>query len=96
MLCLVIGVSKYNFKNTEGQQISGVKVNYLDEKETSENAKGYMPIKITAKEELYPFFKVVPGLYDLDFNMKPDGKGKPQLVLKSVEFKKEVSLPNAV
>lgn len=93
---IVLGAKKYDFVGSKNQNIKGVKIIYLDRPvvESSiapENEivkeKGYFPITITCEDvRLYDKIEKVPGRYKMDFRMKPDSKGRPQLVLDDLEF----------
>lgn len=84
---LVIGVSRYDFTNDAGDNITGVKVVYIGEPEMSPNKKGYFPMAITSQNlELFDKFVAVPGEYELIFRQRAGAGGKPVLVLSNVEF----------
>lgn len=90
---LVLGASRYDFVNDRKEQISGAKVIYIDQPEVGPNRKGYVPLNVPA-ESVFVFdsFVQLPGIYNLDFRMRADGKGKPTLVLTSAEFIEPVLL----
>lgn len=90
---LILAVKRYKFAQETGEVIQGVTVTYADEPTYDDNTKGFVPMKVTAPLESWIDFTKVPGLYDMDFSLKPDAKGKAQLVYKSAVFKKEVVIP---
>lgn len=84
----ILYVRRYNFTDkATGEQISGVKVSYLDSfPEKSKDSKGMAILTINAPLESWDCFEQVPGQYELDFRQRPDAKGKPVLILRSAEF----------
>ncbi|MGB7417342.1 MAG: hypothetical protein WA902_24310 [Thermosynechococcaceae cyanobacterium] len=79
----VLCVKRYKFNDDDGNLVTGCKVTFLDEPEKSEDLKGVPPMTVTSDYEFWHQFPTVPGDYDLDFRMRPDAKGKPQLRLMS-------------
>lgn len=87
---VVLGAKSYDFKNNDGQAVTGIKLTYLDSPESVadfETTRGYSPLVLSAPIELWEEVKFVPGIYDIDFRMKPDSKGKPTLQVTNLEFK---------
>lgn len=93
MAFLILSVKKYDFTNPDGERINGVKVTYCDEPTYNKDTKGFNPMNITAPIDSWGFFDKVPALYDIDFTLKPDNKGKASLVFKAAKFLKEVTIP---
>lgn len=89
---IVTGYRPYNFANSDGEKIQGVKVFYLDEG-TDESECGLFPLNISTTYDQLENLKEVPGVYDLDFRQRRDQKGKPVLVLKSIKFIDSLSVP---
>lgn len=84
---IVTGIRPYDFVNKEGERLQGVKVFYLsDHAEDEPNAKGYFPLNLTLTGDHVSKFTEVPGVYELEFNYKPDKYGKPQATLYDVKF----------
>lgn len=74
-----------------GGYAEGVTVSYLygDDIRPTRNANGSMgqrPAKASIGLTKWPHFIEVPGLYEGEFGMTVDSKGKPTLVLKDVNF----------
>jgi hypothetical protein len=85
MKFLVLGVKKYDFvQEGTGEVFQGMNITALD---MSQNVKepdkrGIFPMKIKSPDiQLFNQFDVLPGIYDLDFAMKPNGKGDPVVTL---------------
>lgn len=94
MSYLILSVKRYDFAQQDtGERISGVKVTYCDEPTYNKDAKGFTPMNITAPIDAWTQFDKIPALYDIDFSLKPDNKGKATLVYKSAKFVKEISIP---
>jgi hypothetical protein len=91
---LVQALNNWKFEDEKTKEIKeGVTVYYIDNRPTNDDGKlGYFPIKVTASIEIRKDIQKVPGYYDLDFSMKPDAKGKPTLLLRSLSFSKEAKL----
>ncbi|HBD7648646.1 TPA: hypothetical protein KK776_001673 [Campylobacter jejuni] len=98
MQYLVLGATHYDFVNREsGERLTGVKVTYVDQPENDAAKRGYIPMSITADEELWDQITVCPGIYEFDFGMKATKVGgKPVVVLKDINLVKDVKLPSAV
>jgi hypothetical protein len=84
----VLFVRRYDFSDTAGKRIQGLKMTYLDEVvENTTTTKGRPPMTVTSPDlAMWHSFTTVPGHYDLDFRMKPDSKGKPTLVLQGAKL----------
>lgn len=94
MAYLVLATKRYNFKNNEGENVRGIKVTYCDEPVYDKDTKGFSPMTITVPIEFWPMFEHVPGLYDIDFRLKPDQKGKAQLVFSDASFVAPIEIPH--
>lgn len=82
---LVLGLSAYDFKNENQQQMQGAHVYYVDDFAVNENSKrGSLPIKISANHDVFVSTagKKFPALCDLDMRLTPttNGAGKVNLV----------------
>lgn len=91
---LVLGVRSYRFadQNT-GQMIEGITVHYCDHSDVTPAGQGYgmQPMKISAPMNILKKFEKAPGIFKLDFVMRPGHKGQPQLRLADAEFIKPLS-----
>lgn len=68
MDCLVLMVKKYQFTSDNGQELSGLNVQYLDDEiEKQGNINGQQILKVKGNIEKFEKFSVVPGFYDLVF-----------------------------
>jgi hypothetical protein len=91
---LILAVKQYRFaQEGTGEIVSGVTVTYCDEPTYDANTKGFTPMKITAPLDTWKDFDKIPALYEMDFSLKPDAKGKAQLVFRAAKFKKEIAIP---
>lgn len=82
---LVLSVRRYDFTDEkDGRQLTGVTVEYLDPESelTSPGDRRGLPVfTVGGSVDLDKEFSAVPGVYDLDFRMKPGLKGRPTLQL---------------
>lgn len=85
MKYLVLGVKKFDFDNKEtGEVVKGMNITAVDiaHNENEADKKGILPIKLKSPDtSLFQKFNVLPGIYDIEFSMKPDAKGNPVIVL---------------
>jgi len=76
---LIMGASRYDFKDESGRTVKGCKIAILDTSEDSaDNVHGVMPKYITAPIEAFENFEKAPAFYDVDFTVKLGNK-KPVL-----------------
>jgi hypothetical protein len=84
---LVLSVSSYNFRNDDGEQVSGFNVQATAEPEYKENFKGLQVTKFNLPADSDIKFPNVPAYYDFDLTFKTVS-GKAQAVIKSAKFVK--------
>lgn len=82
---LVVGLQSFDFKDDNGRPIKGNTIYFLDKSE-SEGYMGLKTGKISIHDGLLKAFKVLPGFYDLDFNVRIGAGGRTVATVGSVEF----------
>lgn len=84
---LVLSVKSYNFMDGL-KTVAGLNVEYITPEVTAYSAgkRGVDIIKIRGDLTMESQFPVVPGIYNMSFGTKPDGKGRPMLYLKAAEY----------
>ena len=87
---LVVGLQSFEFKDENGRTIKGNTIYFLD-KSDREGYIGYRTGKISIPDGMLKAFKVLPGIYDLDFSVRVGAGGKTVATIGSVEFISEVS-----
>ena len=94
MKYLVLAVNPWRMTDEKsGLENKGVTVWYTDNQPivNVETGKvGFFPIKITADYNFRETLSKAPAVYDIDFGMKPDSKGKPVLFVNKIDFVKQV------
>ncbi len=87
MQYLILAASRYDFKNDQGEAVSGVKVWYVDaEPEVTDNRAGCAPMKANLPLRDWADFGKLPGIYDMDFRMRPGADNKPTLACTGVRY----------
>ena len=93
---LVLAVNAYNFKSEDGKDMSGVAMEYLLTDDLSPrsdgNAKGIKTGKDSLPLEKESKFNLVPGMYNLCFEMRSGANRKMQLKAVDAEFISMVKL----
>lgn len=87
MEVLVLSVKSYDFKNDDGERVSGNKVSYIVN-DKMEDIDGFAPMVVNVESK--NGLDVIPGIYDMNFSMRTGRNNKPELVVKSVSFVSEV------
>lgn len=82
----VLHVSRYDFKNSEGEVIRGCKVTVLGDPFSDEKNKGCAILTFPAPYSLWDKFGAIPADYDLDLLPKQSGN-KVSLFLKDACLK---------
>lgn len=86
---ILLHTSAYDFipQQGNGERLKGLKLQYItDYIEKSENAQGTPIMMATAPIEAREGLRAVPGVYEVDFRMRPGKDNKPTLTPVSVEF----------
>lgn len=77
--CLYVSRSEFPDRQT-GKMVRSCKIQYISDTQIDdENQKGLPVLTAPCDFELFKSFQKLPAHYDLDFTVKPDSKGKPQL-----------------
>lgn len=91
MKALVVGVKTYSFQNEQGQKIEGARVSYLTNiQSTKSNEVGFLPMQTSVPLNMINQVSVVPGIYDIKFDMVPGRNNKPEVVVSGFEFLNQV------
>lgn len=94
MSYLVLAAKRYNFKNDQGELVTGSTVQYLDLEggaSNEPNRRGFEPLTITSTLEAFDQFSALPGFYDLEFKQRPGKNGRPTLALTSATLERAAS-----
>lgn len=89
MRCLILSFRRFAFEGKlDGKHIEGVSVSYLDPTcvENSEERRGVFPLQISTTNEVATKLTQLPGVYECDFGRRAGRFGKPEMVLREVEF----------
>lgn len=93
--CLVLSSKEYNFTDSNGKQISGVKIAYINKRpSTRENEYGHSPLITTCPISLIKGkgLEKLPAIYDLEFEQVTGAKNKPELLLVDLELVSSVDI----
>lgn len=85
----VLSASRYSFKDEkDGHAVQGCKVRYVEswDSETEQNAKGVRLLSASLPLGDYDSIINLPADYNATFSIRADGKGRPVLHLKSLEY----------
>jgi hypothetical protein len=86
---ILLYASSYDFVPTagDGSRLKGLKLQYItDYIEHTENAQGTPIMMATAPLEAKSGLAAVPGVYEVDFRMRPGKDNKPTLTPVSLAF----------
>jgi len=94
---IVLSVNRYSYKK-ENRQVEGCNVAYFNPSPDSifkeSDLKGSPPLSVSCDYSFYDRFRVVPGIYELDFRQRPGQNNRPTnslgdevKFLSSLEFK---------
>ena len=85
---LVLSVKSYDFRNNDGEQITGAKVSYINKKPSSREAElGHPPMIVSINDmKLVQEFREVPGIYEMEFEQITGKNNKPEISLFDVDF----------
>ncbi len=91
---IILGHGKpYDFKNDLNEQVKGVKISYINQNSCNQvGIKGYTPFQVSLDPIVLNDLKSVPGVYDVEYGMKPGKNNKPEAVVTSFKFVKELEL----
>lgn len=92
---VIFFASRYDFTDEKGTQRKGAKAKYFfPEKAEGENKEGVEYMESPMPFELFEALKhyTLPGVFEIDFRMKPGRDNKPEMALVKAQFKKKVEL----
>ncbi|HJV82446.1 hypothetical protein [Noviherbaspirillum sp.] len=92
---VIFFASRYDFADEKGTQRKGAKVKYfLPEKAEGENKEGIEYMESPMPFELFETLKHynLPGMFEIDFRMKPGRDNKPEMSLVKAQFKRKIEL----
>lgn len=93
MKALVLCVRKYAFRDDEGREVRGVTVDYIEPSSPGSGDRRGLPVfNMTADEDCDSAFSKLPGVYDLDIQMRPGKANRPTLRLVGAHFVKDVDI----
>jgi hypothetical protein len=87
---LVLGVRTYDFTGRDGGRVSGAQVAYVDPEEESNH--GLSVILSHVSLDGAKMFAALPGLYDLEFDLRPGSKLKAEIKLKRATLIRSVDI----
>lgn len=89
---IVLSASQYSFKDKDDKTLEGCSVHYIltdnlaPHSDGERPIKGYKPAKATLRKEAYDTIREVPGLYNLEVELKPGSDGKLAGSVLGLEF----------
>lgn len=89
---VVIGVSKYDFHNEDGERIKGNSLFVLGENIESDNFKGHRIAKYSVTDEIVKNIETYPAICDIQYSIGITASGQSTLNIESLKFKKGISL----
>lgn len=90
---LITGIKTYSFTKENGEVLSGAKVSYLGSKPSNlDNENGFIPMQVNVSLDILNNIGKVPGIYDLDFEMKSGKNNKPELMICGFDFIKDFDI----
>lgn len=91
---LILSKKGYDFVNTEGERIQGLKLSYINENPSKrENEEGFTPMILNVNDKsIVKSLKEVPGIYEMTFDQVTGKNNKPEIVLSDVTFLSETDL----
>jgi hypothetical protein len=90
--CIVLSVSPYSFRNDQGEMLQGVTIIYMatddlaPTKEDERGRKGYSVAKANLSYDLLDKVDAVPGLYNLEIEMRMNRQLKGEMVVVDLNF----------
>ena len=82
----VLNVQRFNFTGDDGRPISTLKVTFLSDRIDSENSKGHEVMSFSGDVALWDRFKIVPGQYVFDLDLRSGKGGKATVRLRDAEY----------
>lgn len=94
MKVFILSAKDYNFKNTDGELVRGLKLSYITQDESQENDNFGFPVmqQSISNSCIQEMGIKEVGLYDLDFNFKPGKNNVPVVQISQVKFIKKIDV----
>lgn len=89
---LVLGKKSYNFKNDDGQIVSGTKIHYINRVSDEEEIVGFIPLISNVSLKMGSKITTVPASYEFDFDMISGKNGKPQMSIADISYLENIDL----
>jgi hypothetical protein len=89
MKYLVLSSKPYDFDNSKGEKVSGVKISYINRKPSArENEYGNPPMITNCSLSLVKGKRLeeTPAIFDMEFEQVTGQKNKPELLLTDLEY----------
>lgn len=68
----------YEFEGKQGQTVQGVELTCVDGVILQEkDGRGWVPLRYTASADLFEQLPELPGMYEVELQIRPGYKGKP-------------------
>lgn len=75
---VILYARPFEFEGKKGQAIEGVELTCLDGVVLQEkDGRGCVPLRYSAARDLFEQLPKLPGVYDVDIQIRPGYKGKP-------------------
>lgn len=87
--CIVLSSKPYDFVNSKGENIKGVKISYINKKPSSRDGEyGFPPLLVSCSADVVKGKRLdeVPAIFDLDFEQVTGKNNKPELYLTELEY----------
>lgn len=95
--CIILSVKKYDFKNDEGQQITGAKVSYVNLVPSAESSiEGCPPIQVSIDTSLINTFKDLPCHAQIQYTMGVGKNNKPELKVSGFKYLSPVNFNSLI
>lgn len=96
MKALIFHARAWSFAGTDGRQVEGNSVSYLEDMlpAAEPNEAGLAPMQVAAFDEAFAHVvsAKLPALFDVDIARRPGRKGKPESVLVGAKFLSSVPI----
>jgi len=87
---IVLGHSKpYDFTNETNERLTGVKVTFINGVPSEQpGCVGFLPLQISLDPSVLDELKDLPGIYEVNYAMKPGKNNMPVATISSFKFVK--------
>lgn len=89
MKYIVLSAKPYDFENSKGERVQGVKIAYVNRKSSArEGEYGNPPMITTCSLDVVKTenLELLPAIYDMEFEQVTGKNNKPELLLTHLEF----------